>query len=198
MAPVTCIILLAGVKRCGKDTVADYLCSKHGFSKLSFAAPLKAICQYTFDLTTEQVDGADKEKIDERYNKSARQIIQYFGTDLMQIELMKFIPNIGRHIWVNKVMSTIREMEQHDLNTKNKGLKIVISDTRFKHEYDIVRNTYPEVTKLIRIHNDNAETAAASDQHVSETDWLSLIPDAHLYNNDSKDELYKQIDELIS
>lgn len=181
-----CILLLAGTKRSGKDTVADYLVDTFQFKKLSFAAPLKAVCKDIFDLTAGQLDGDNKDSVDSRYNKTPRQIVQYFGTDLMQFELMKFMPEMGRLVWVQKLM--------RDIGHSN----VVISDMRFKHEYDAVYAMYPEATKMIRVHNEAATAAGKDDLHCSETDWQQVIPDGHLYNNTTKEALYQQVNGLIS
>ena len=88
------LIGLSGQKRVGKDTLADYLCSNHGFTKYSFAGPLKKACQEIFMLTDEQTEGIDKETMDDRWGVSARTIFQKVGTELFREKLSQVIPEM--------------------------------------------------------------------------------------------------------
>ena len=71
------IIGLVGKKGSGKDTMADFLVENYHFKQYAYAEPLKKLCQDLFCLTDAQVNcHALKETIDERWNKSPRQILQ--------------------------------------------------------------------------------------------------------------------------
>jgi hypothetical protein len=63
------IIGVSGLAGAGKDTVADYLVSNHGFVKIALADPLKRICKDVFDFTDEQLWGPSEKRNepDERY-----------------------------------------------------------------------------------------------------------------------------------
>ena len=51
------VLGINGAAGAGKDTLADYLVSKHGWTKkLSFARNLKDLCKKAFDLSEFQVD----------------------------------------------------------------------------------------------------------------------------------------------
>ena len=79
------IVGLIGKKGHGKDTFADYLVQHYDFVKLSFAEPLKKVCKELFLLTDEQLyDPMEKEKVDERWGKSPRQLMQIIGTDILR------------------------------------------------------------------------------------------------------------------
>ena len=47
------IIGLSGAAGCGKDTVADHLIAEHGYSKISFAAPIKRAIEAMFGVGDE-------------------------------------------------------------------------------------------------------------------------------------------------
>lgn len=56
-------IVLFGGRGSGKDTVGDYLVAKHGFTKVSFAAPLKQMVKIAFpDFTDEDLYGPSKNR----------------------------------------------------------------------------------------------------------------------------------------
>lgn len=44
------VIGLVGQKNSGNDTIADYLCSHYGYTKVAFATPLKRVCEVLFDV----------------------------------------------------------------------------------------------------------------------------------------------------
>jgi hypothetical protein len=60
---------LVGMKGTGKDTCADFICSKSSFVKVSLADPLKRICQDVFAFSDEQLWGPSelRDKPDMRY-----------------------------------------------------------------------------------------------------------------------------------
>jgi hypothetical protein len=57
------VLGLSGAALAGKDTVADYLISEHGWTgKLSFAKNLKDMCREVFDLSEEDVETQEGKK----------------------------------------------------------------------------------------------------------------------------------------
>jgi len=164
------IIMLSGYKRCGKDTVAKYLVNEFGFTRYGFADPIKEISYMLFDWKKED-DEAMKEIIDERYGFSRRQFWQYFGTDWAQIELGKVFPEfkqkIDRNFWVKKF---------ENLFLKNPTIDYVISDYRFPHEYEILKNYNPITIRIDR----NIEHL---DTHESES-YINKLHVEHVIKND--------------
>jgi hypothetical protein len=56
-------IVLFGSRGSGKDTIGDYLVAKYGFTKVSFAAPLKQMVKIAFpDFTDEDLYGPSKNR----------------------------------------------------------------------------------------------------------------------------------------
>jgi len=56
------VIGVSGRASSGKDTFADILVRDYGFTKLSFADPMKLICQEIFDFTHDQLWGDSKHR----------------------------------------------------------------------------------------------------------------------------------------
>lgn len=175
------IIVICGAKRAGKDTVADILCQlpQFNFTKHRIADPLKHVCKYLFEFNNEQIEGDLKEVVDDRMGVTPRFMLQYFGTELMQLQLQQHVPKVGRSIWMNKLLANIKD---------DRG-DVVISDLRFCHEFLALKNAYPNTCKLMRINNIIADSNAMSDGHVSEHEWKQLKPDMIVGNNGSIDEL---------
>lgn len=59
---MTPIVLLSGRSGAGKDTAAAILCTKLQGQTISLADPMKRFCKRLFNMTEEQLWGADKEK----------------------------------------------------------------------------------------------------------------------------------------
>ena len=77
------IIGFLGKSGSGKDTCCDYLVRNYGYTKMTFAKPLKDAVGILFDLSHDQLY-SKKEVIDKRWNKSPRELLQYFGTDVIR------------------------------------------------------------------------------------------------------------------
>ena len=78
------IIGFAGKMQVGKDTAADALVDR-GWKKLAFADHLKRNVMTLFDMTHDQMyTWEGKQTEDPRYDMSPRQILQWFGTDVIR------------------------------------------------------------------------------------------------------------------
>ncbi len=181
------IIAICGLKRSGKDTIADYLCNNYGYTKIKVANPLKQGLKAMFGFTDEQLETDKKDEIDPRWNIEPRKLMQFIGTDVMQYQLQQIIPDIGRKVWIRSLI------EEH-LNNNNDKL-FVIPDLRFLHEYeelskyDTVFWRVDRVAELDKIHH-------VCDLHVSEKEYLD-IPVSHTFKNETKQDLFNQIDYKI-
>ena len=90
------LIGICGRKRCGKDTVADYLVKNYNFVKYNFGDQVKLICKLMFDFSDEQINGDLKDVVDPRWNIKPRDTFQVFGTDFAQY-LPEKLPNIEKN-----------------------------------------------------------------------------------------------------
>ena len=146
------IISLSGKKQSGKSSVAKYLVEKYGFIEVSWANPLKEIIgRQLFGLTTEQLYGttADREKIDQYWNLSPREILQKVGTDLFRIH---FMDDFWVRIGVEKIKNEVAS-----------GHNVVISDTRFPNELKAIENLGGKTIRMKR------PDYISGDYHLSET-----------------------------
>tara|TARA_B100000902_G_C27311549_1_gene918722 strand:+ start:97 stop:813 length:717 start_codon:yes stop_codon:yes gene_type:complete len=127
------LIGIVGQNRVGKDTLSNYLVSQHQFTQYSLAQPIKDVARILFDFNEEQLEGNDKEKIDEEWGISPRQFFQQFGTEIMQKNIYQFLPGLKQKIplktfWITKTIKKIKKDRDNKIN------KHVISDVRFLHE----------------------------------------------------------------
>ncbi len=180
------VIALCGVKRCGKDTVADYLVEFYGYKKKKIADPLKHVCKYLFNLDDDQLETDKKDVVDHQLGISPRQIMQFFGTEVMQYKIQEILPNIGRNFWMNKML--------YDMG-KDKQSNIVIGDMRFLHELEAIKQVYGG-TQVIKIINWHASSIA--DKHESEKEWDQIPADYTIINNGSLLDLYKSVHNVIT
>lgn len=167
------LIGLVGNKSAGKDTFADYCCSKTKCIKYAFAAPLKKACQTLFLLTDQQLyDPVEKEQIDPRWQMSPRQMFQFIGTDVMREQ-------IHSDFWL-----------QHFLHwyESHKEEHIIVSDVRFQNEIDLLKQCGGIIIKINR--------NKTSDNHISEAGIESLLRIDHVIDNTTTlENYYEQIDQ---
>lgn len=169
--PLTQIIGVSGKKYNGKDTVGDYLVAHHGYTKLTFAEPIKDICKIVFGITDEQLNTHLKEECDTRWNVTPRKLMQFIGTDLFRDNMQKIMPEIAEDIWLKVLENKIKEHQKI-----NSSSKFVITDVRFENEYALVKKMGGLVIKITRPEFANLDT------HLSETLVDTLAFDFELIN----------------
>ena len=209
------LISISGLIGSGKDTAADYLCTVHGFKRMSFGASLKDAVSVIFNWDRELLEGSTKtsrewrEQVDPWWanrldipHLTPRWVLQQWGTEVAR-------KGFHDEIWVASVENKL-------LNNKN---DIVITDCRFPNEINAVKNASgitmrthrgaePEWINLAATFNsdqDQSERIRAKvlleeqyGVHASEYSSVGLEYDYHLDNNSTIDSLHKQIESIIN
>lgn len=191
----TKIVGIAGRKRHGKDTGANYL-REGGFTATALADPCKQIVMDLYGLTWDQVYGSDAEKeaVDLRWGLSPRRIMQLMGTGVGRL--------IHPETWIRKCLENIRAgQEGHPhvvrddvrrcFRTRNTPTTAwVISDIRFPNEAAHVRAAGGVVIKVVRPGMPDTDTDE------SETS-VDLVEADHIIDNDgSLEDLRKKFYQL--
>lgn len=194
--PSHLVICLTGAERVGKDTIADYLVSNHGFSKYSVADPIKQAAQLILGLTDEQVHGPAKDELDPVLGIIPRDFIIWFGTNVCREEMHDKFPSLRipyGTVWAAKMASWIRK-QLLDATIEYRQARIVIPDIRFLSETDVLSNI-PEA-KLVLVSRDNGRPLMKYDIPAI-LDNPDIAPKYHINNSGCCDELYEKVDKLL-
>jgi hypothetical protein len=182
------VVALCGKKQSGKDVAADLLVHHYNFKKIKIAESLKEGLRALFHFTDEQLEGDKKETIDQRWGVTPRQVMQFFGTEVMQYKLQEIMPFMSRNFFIR---SLILKHLQHPLQGS-----YVISDLRFLHEYHALKNL--ENYRLICIRIERPVAQQQEDTHVSEMEYLQIQADHVIVNNGTVEELLVKLNHAIS
>lgn len=174
------IIAITGLKRSGKDTIANYLRDNYGYTIFRFAEPIKKVIILLMEYANISKDDIenylefDKEVVIPELNASYRQLAQTLGTEWGREQ-------IDQDFWVNLLNFTIKDND-----------KVVISDLRFESEVDFIKTKKSYIIKVYRGDDE------IKDEHISEQG----IDDGHINyfidNNSSLDYLYIQADSVMT
>jgi len=209
------IVGVTGLIGSGKDTIANYLTTFHGFKKESFANSLKDSVAYVFGWDREMLEGTTtssrewREQVDMWWSErldiphlTPRWVLQYWGTEVCRS---------GFHddIWIASLENKLRNTKDH----------VVISDCRFANEVKAIKNAGGITIRVSRGENPiwydaaieynkgpNGNTLWALSKakleknkvHASEYSSIGLNYDYHLENNGSIDDLYQQVQSIIN
>jgi hypothetical protein len=206
------VFSISGSIGSGKDTIADYLVTFHGFKRLSFASSLKDAVSSVFGWDRTLLEGSTKhsrqwrEQVDEWWadrlntpNLTPRWVLQYWGTDLLRT-------HFHDEIWIASIENKLR----HSVDD------IVITDCRFKNEIDAVKriggvtlraNRGPRPDWYTIAEQYNSPTSNFKNQlrhllegqgvHASEYSSVGLDYDHHIDNNGTITELHAQIEKIL-
>jgi hypothetical protein len=166
------IIGLSGFIGCGKTTAAMYLVENHGFKRVRFAGPLKAMMA-ALGLSQEEIDGNLKEQpCDLLGGKTPRWAMQSIGTEW------------GRHmmdenIWVN---AWRRACGDYPL--------IVTDDVRFPNEAEAIKAAGGMLVRVVR-HEQKDRLVHASEKQ-------DFRCDTTIHNLTSISELHQRLAILVA
>ena len=197
------IIGLCGKKFSGKTTFGKYVKEKYNYKIYSFGESLKKSLKEIFYFNDDELNGNKKEVINDYWGYTPREIMQYYGTELMREQFGNKFSNIKDKIW-------IKSLEYKLLNDiqNNNIQKIIIDDVRFNNEIIWIKDfglKYNFKTFIINIENinlyENNEFNNKSNEkfinHKSENEHL--IFDYNILNDKSNfQNFYNNIDLIFN
>jgi len=208
------IISVTGFIGSGKDTVANYLTTNHGFKKESFAGSLKDAVAHVFGWDRELLEGSStysrewREQVDPWWSKrlnmptlSPRHVLQQWGTEVCRN---------GFHddMW-------IASLENKLIYAKD---NIVITDCRFPNELAAIKRLDGIAIRVNRGEKpnwyDDAVAANAGPKHIgwnlamdriqklnihpSEYSSVGLAYDYEIENDGTIDDLHQKIQTILN
>jgi dephospho-CoA kinase len=176
-------IALSGRLRSGKDTIANHLYIKYGFTSIAFGDALKKNAHDVFPWIYE-------------WNKP-RALYQQFGQLMRQIE-----PDV----WIKHAERAVNGAIDFNVNTGADKVGVVITDLRQPNEYEwarangytIIRVTAPDEDRLFRAKLAGDDFNEADLEHETESHIDGFTVDFEIINDGSVDELKRKIDEVLA
>lgn len=169
------IFAVSGKAQHGKDTFANILYQEltnrgHKVLVTHYADLLKYICKTFFNWNGEK---------DER----GRQILQYVGTDVVRKERPNYLVE-----FVVDVLNLFGDNWEY----------VIIPDTRFPNEIDVLREHYQKVDHIRVIRTDFESTLTEEQKnHPSETSLDNVLPDITIINNKTEEDLRQLVKQYI-
>lgn len=175
------IIGVAGYARSGKDTVADYLVEHKGFTKLSFAEPIREalyrlnptilLMEGVYAPLTRAVDHLGWDMLKD-ISPDVRPLMQRFGTEVVR-------EMFGDDFWVKYAMQKAQEHE-----------KVVIADVRYPNEAAAIKS-HGLLWRVIR------EGVGPANDHASEHEVDNFSVDMLIENYGTLADLYGKVDDSL-
>lgn len=179
------IIALFGPAGCGKSTAAAYLAERHGFVRVRFAGPLKAMLRAFLSAT-----GMSAKEIERRIEGDLKEVpCQHLGGTSPRHAMQSLGTGWGRDmiapgLWVD----AWRAAALNELRDGAPG--VVVEDLRFPNEAGAVQGIFG---KIVRIERPSGTVALAS--HVSE--GQALPADIVIRNDGTPAVLHARLDGVL-
>jgi hypothetical protein len=208
------LVSVTGFIGSGKDTIADYLITEHGFKKESWAGSLKDAVSHIFGWDRELLEGKTK------YSREWREQIDPWWSERLGIEklsprwvLQQWGTEVGRQsfhndIWIASLENKLRQSKDD----------IVITDTRFPNELAAIQRL-GGIT--IRVHRgpkpnwyDDAISVNKGPKHIgwvlakdrlsklgihpSEYSSVGLKFDHEIHNDSTIDDLFSCVENMLN
>lgn len=134
-------------------------------------------------ITGKKYHGKD---IDKDWNITPKEVMQFFGTQVMQFKIQELLPDININFFVKRFAKFYE-------TTGNKN--IVVADIRFQHEIDFIKENNGIIIKVVR----SNENSFKYNDHISEQgiDELKGI-DVLIENNSTKTDACNKLKNIIN
>ena len=165
------LIALCGGMRSGKDTVADYLKSNHGFVGTAFGDALRAVVGTMYP--------------DARTNRE---------------EYRKRMQEVGQHMRAYDPDVWVRCVERVLPLYRAEGLSVVVSDMRQPNEYEAMRRNGAIIIRVdcpAEVRRLRAGVEASYMEHETEQHYARFSTDFVVVNDRAVAHLYRQIDKIL-
>lgn len=161
------IIGLTGYAQSGKDTVANMLVDKYGFTRVAFADKIRDFLYRINPMVGGEplqikVDSDGWEKA--KQNSEVRRLLQVTGIAAREL--------FGSQFWVNQTM-------RHFATATN----VVVTDVRFKNEAEFLKINGAHIWRVQRL------GVEAVNNHISEVEMNDYPADQTIINNGSLEDL---------
>lgn len=176
------VLGLAGWARAGKDTVAAHLVANYGYTRMSFADPMREALRRLDPLITvgemrgvglrSSVDALGWEEL-KSLSPDVRGLMQRMGTEVGR-------NMFGENFWVDAAIDSIED-----------GSKVVFADVRFINEVDAIKGLGGQVWRISR------KGVGPANDHISETALNDYIFDSYINNDGTIEDTNKCIDDLL-
>lgn len=179
------LIGVAGYAGAGKDALADLLVAHFGFTKISFADPMREIAAAIDPIIAYvKTDDPNEDEI-LRYTD----VVEMFGYDeskMLYPEMRRFLQRLGteggrgilgQDVWVNEAMRRAQAYE-----------RVVFADMRFRNEAEAIRAAGG---RTIRVERPGVSPA---NDHASEHDLAKWSFDLHVNNNGTFEDMIGRLD----
>jgi len=182
LIPRVRVLGLSGWARSGKDSVAEFLEERCGYTKMSFAQPMKDAL-VTLNPMIDVLDSRVNLKtalggMDWDYLKSVsteiRPLLQRLGTEVGR-------QMFSEDFWVDLALKQIPD-----------GAKVVFADVRFPNEAEAVRKLGGQVWRIER------DGFGPANDHISEHALNKYDFDQRIYNNKDLETLWDKVGVLCS
>lgn len=149
------IVAFTGLAGAGKSTAALRLVDRHGYTRVKFADPLKAMLRAGLLMNDDEIEGALKQLPCKKLcGKTPRFGMQSIGTEWGRVL-------IGEDIWVNAWRAMVDDLPE--------VIPVVVDDCRFPNEAEAIRAACGHIVHIERV-GAGADGDAA--KHSSETQEL--------------------------
>lgn len=195
---------LIGRKHSGKDSVANIIRDATPVDtkvlRFAFADRLKNVCSqmFAFPDNTYFHDQTKKEVVHPEYSHmTPREIMQWFGTDVVRKEL-------GEDFWIDRLKIEMNKaIEQYSQTYEN--ITILITDVRFKNEArfleEFTRGVTGWETLMLYVDADERLPPMDPDAHISETGVYDVRDSCHhlvfIDNNSDYPTLKLEVPQLL-
>lgn len=205
------LIGMTGLKRSGKDTVANYLVKKYGYTRKAYGDKLKEVVHIMFNMHNVTDDNKEDNHSCVTNPNKIRQGFEMLGCSEEQInDLETKFYKVFEPWWVSSIngwqqgynisprkayqflgTEVLRDYDP-DVWVRNIGSvrgKVVVSDVRFENEAEYIFSNGGVVVEVVN------PRLVAEDGHISEN--VEINATYRVMNDSTFEYLYTQIDNLI-